>query len=137
MYSFQKSVIGYGKAKENSVSYRFKAIGPGTGTITVKSVAVRDYSSEKEMKISKGSKTITVITQAQLEASYSKNNNLKSLSIDGIKLNPSFNKNTTTYKVNANANTTKVNIKGKVEDSKLRESGIGKNKVFEGEKSCD
>lgn len=133
MTSGKASVIGYGKAKEKSFTYKFKAIGTGTSTITVKSVAVRDYSTEKEMSISKGSKSITIISQSQLEASYSKNNNLKSLSIDGIKLSPSFNKNTTTYKVTANANTTKVKINGKVEDSKSRVSGLGTHKVSEGE----
>ena len=133
MTSGKTSVIDYGKAKERKYTYKFKAIGTGTGKITVKSVAVRDYGNEKEMSIKKGSASVTVITQSQLEASYSKNNNLKSLSIDGIKLSPAFNKNTTTYKVNANSNTTKVNIKGKVEDSKSKVSGLGSHKVSEGE----
>ena len=133
MISGNSSVIDYGKTKEKNYTYKFKAISTGSGTITVKSVAVRDYNDEKEMKVNKGSVTVKVITQSELQASYSKNNNLKSLSIDGLKLSPSFNKNTTSYKVEANSNTTKINIKGKVEDSKSKVSGLGKHKVSEGE----
>ena len=133
MTSGNSSVIDYGKTKEKTYTYKFKAISTGSGTITVKSVAVRDYNDEKEMKVSKGSVTVKVITQSELQASYSKNNNLKSLKVDGLKLSPSFNKNTTSYKVEANANTTSVNIKGSVEDSKAKVSGLGKHKVSEGE----
>lgn len=85
------------------------------------------------MSVTKGSKTITVITQSQLEASYSKNNNLKSLSIKGLKLSPSFNSSTTKYKANASATTTKVEIKAKASDSKSKVSGTGTKKVSEGE----
>ena len=127
------SVIFYGKAKEKSYNYTFKAIGTGSGTITVKSASIRDYSTEKEMSLSKGSATVTVITQAQLEASYSKNNNLSSLSVEGLKLSPSFNKNTTKYTVEASSNTTKVNIKAHVEDSRSKVSGTGSKSVVEGE----
>ncbi len=131
--SGSSSVLWYGKEKQKSFTYKFKAIATGSTSVTVKSVAVRDYSNEGEMKLSKGSSTIKIITQSQLEASYSKNNNLKSLKIDGLKLSPSFNKNTTSYKVEANSNTTSVNIKASVEDSKSRVSGTGKHKVSEGE----
>ena len=133
MTSGNSSVIFYGKAKEKSYTYTFKAIGTGSGTIGVKSVSIRDYNNEKEMTLSKGSATVKVITQAELEASYSKNNNLKSLSIEGLKLSPSFNKNTTKYTAEASANTTKINIKASVEDSRSRLSGTGSKNVAEGE----
>lgn len=131
--SGSSSVLWYGKEKQKSFTYKFKAIATGNTTVTVKSVAVRDYSNEGEMKLSKGSSTIKIITQSQLEASYSKNNNLKNLKVDGLKLSPTFNKNTTTYKVEANSNTTSVNVKASVEDSKSRVSGTGKHKVSEGD----
>ncbi len=118
--------------KSRSYTYKFKAIGTGTGTISVKNAEAYSYS-ESYLSVSKGSKKITVITQSQLEASYSKNNNLKSLSIDGLKLSPSFNKNTTSYKVEAGANTTKIKINAKAEDSKSKVSGTGTHKVSEGE----
>ena len=133
LVSGDDSVIFYGKTKEKSYSYTFKAIGAGTGSIGVKSVSIRDYDNEKEMSVSKGSTSVTVITQSQLEATYSKNNNLSSLKVDGLKLSPSFNKNTTKYTVEADANTTKVTISAHREDSRSSISGTGTKKVQEGE----
>ncbi len=135
LVSGESSVVGYGDGylKSKSYTYKFKAISTGSGTITVKSYGVIDYDNESKMSVTKGSKTITVITQAQLESSYSKNNNLKKLSIDGLKLNPSFNANTTKYTVNAGANTTKVKVKASVADSKSKVTGTGTKKVSEGE----
>ncbi len=133
--SGQTSVVDYGdgKTKSKSYTYKFKAIGTGSGTISVKSYGVIDYNSESKMSVSVSSKTINVITQSQLEASYSKNNNLKSLSIEGLTLSPAFNANTTKYTVSANANTTVVNVKASVQDSKSKVSGTGKHNVYEGE----
>ena len=137
--SGESTVVGYadnGNVKSKSYTYKFKAIGTGSGTITVKSYGAYgfgDADTEPKLSVSKGSKTIKVITQKELEASYSKNNNLKSLSVDGLKLEPSFDKNTTSYKVEADSNTTSVNIKASVEDSKSKVSGTGKKEVFEGE----
>ena len=131
--SGKDSVVYYGKTKEKSYTYKFKAISSGTGTFTVKSVSIRDYKTEKEMSVSKGSTSVKVLTKSQLEATYSKNNNLKSLSVSGLKLSPSFSKNTTTYRVTANANTTKVTIKASVADSKSKVSGTGTKSVSEGE----
>ena len=124
---------GDGKQKSKSYTYKFKAISTGSASVTVKSAAVYDYRTEKTMSLSKGTKTIKIITQAQLESSYSKNNNLKSLSIDGLKLSPEFNKNTTEYKVEASSNTEKVKINASKEDSKASVSGTGTHDVTEGE----
>lgn len=137
MTSGDSSVIYYGKTKEKSYSYTFKAISPGTASIGVKSASVRDYENEKEMSLSKGSTSVKIITQSEVQASYSKNNNLKSLSIDGLKLSPSFSKNTTSYTAEANANTTKININAKTEDSDARVSGTGSKDVVEGDNKFD
>ena len=125
-------VANNGSTKSKSYSYKFKAIASGSGTISVKSYGVIDWN-KKTMSVSVSSRTISVITQSELEASYSKNNNLKSLSIDGLKLSPSFNKNTTKYTAEASSNTTKINIKASVEDSRSRLSGTGSKSVVEGE----
>jgi len=133
LISGNNSVIFYGKAKEKSYSYTFKAISSGTGSISVKSVSIRDYDNEKEMSVSKGSTSVTVITQSQLEATYSKNNNLSSLKVEGLKLSPSFSKNTTKYTTEAGANTTEIKIKAYAEDSRSKVSGTGTKDVGEGE----
>lgn len=113
-------------------TWTLKAIAKGSGNISVKSYAAYT-KSQATMKVTTNSKTVKVITQAELEASYSKDNNLKSLSIDGLKLEPAFNKDTTDYKVTAESNTTEVKINAALSDSKASLSGTGTFKVTEGE----
>lgn len=120
-----------GSTKSKSYSYKFKAVGTGSGTIGVKSVGVIGWD-KNSMSVSTSSKTVKVITQAQKEASYSKDNYLKSLSIDGLKLSPSFKKDTLEYTAEAGANTTSINIKASKNDSKASVSGAGKHNVGEG-----
>lgn len=113
-------------------TWTLKAIAKGSGTVSVKAYGAY-AKSEVAMKVTTNSKTVKVITQAELEASYSKDNNLKSLSINGLKLEPSFNKNTTDYKVTAESNTTEIKINAALSDSKASLSGTGIFKVTEGE----
>ena len=124
---------GDGKIKSKSYTYKFKAIGSGTGNITVKSYSVIEYSSETKMSVSKNTKSIKVIIQSELEASYSKNNNLSSLSVEGLTLSPTFSKDKTSYTVSAESNTQSINIIAKKEDSASSVSGTGKHDVAEGE----
>ena len=135
LMSGPSTVKDYGdsKIKSKTYTYKFKAIATGNTSVTVKSAAVYDYGTEKTMSLSKGTKSVKIITRAQLEATYSKNNNLKSLSIDGLKLTPEFNKNTTEYKVEATSNTERVNVNASKEDSKASISGTGTHDVTEGE----
>ena len=128
-------VVGYGdgSVKSKSYSYTFKAISSGSTKITVKTYEVLDYKNTQRMSTSVSSKTINVITQSQLEASYSKNNDLKSLSVGGLSLSPKFDDDTLKYTAEASANTTTINIKATAEDSKSKVSGTGKKSVSEGE----
>lgn len=118
--------------KSKSYTYKFKAIAKGNGSITVKSAGALSWNEEK-MSLSVGSKSISVITQADLEASYSKNNNLKSLSVSGYNISPSFKSSVTEYKVDVNSNTEQVTINASKEDSKASISGTGTHEVSEGE----
>ena len=135
LVSGPSTVKDYGdsKIKSKTYTYKFKAIATGNASVTDKSAAVYDYKTEKTMSLTKGTKNINIITQAQLEASYSKNNNLKSLSIDGLKLSPTFNKNTTEYKAEAGSNTEKIKVTATKEDSKASISGTGEHSVTEGD----
>ena len=135
LVSGPSTVKDYGdsKIKSKTYTYKFKAIATGNASVSVKSAAVYDYKTEKTMSLTKGTKNINIITQAQLEASYSKNNNLKSLSIDGLKLSPTFNKNTTEYKAEAGSNTEKIKVTATKEDSKASISGTGEHSVTEGD----
>lgn len=133
--SGSKSVVDYGNGslKSKSYTYKFKAIGTGSAKISVKSYGVIDYKTESKMSVSVSSKTVTIISESQKKASYSSNNNLKSLSIDGLSLTPSFSKNTTSYKATADSNTTKINLKAAVEDAKAKLAGVGTKEVNEGQ----
>lgn len=128
------NVVGYGdnKIKSKSYTYSFKAIAKGDAKITVKAVGAMDWE-EKSFSITKGSKTVKIITQAELESSYSKDNYLKSLSVDNLSISPTFTKDNTTYKTEAPSDTTKINIKATASDSKASISGAGEHEVTEGE----
>ena len=129
------NVFFFSESGENqkTKTWTLKAIAKGSGNITVKAAGAFSYKNESAIKVTTNSKTVKVITQAELEASYSKDNNLKSLSIDGLKLEPAFNKNTTDYKVTAESNTTEIKINAALSDSKASLSGTGTFKVTEGE----
>ncbi len=135
LVSGETPVVDYSSnssTKSKSYTYKFKAIATGSGKITVKSYGAYGWD-ESKLSMSVGSKQISIITQAELEASYSKNNNLKSLSVDGLKLNETFKSDTLNYTVDADSNTTNINIKASVEDSKSTVSGTGTQSVYEGE----
>lgn len=129
------NVFFFSESGENqkSKTWTLKAIAKGSGTISVKAAGAFAYKDESTMKVTTNSKTVKVITQAELEASYSKDNNLKSLSVEGLKLEPEFNKDTTDYKVTAESNTTEIKINATKSDSKAELSGTGTFKVTEGE----
>ncbi len=121
----------YGE-NNRSKTWTLKAISKGSGKVTVKSAG--GYAkNENRLTISKGSKTVKVITQAELEASYSKDNTLKYLSVDGQELSPSFSKDETNYKVEVPSDTTKIKINANKNDSTASVSGDGEHEVSEGE----
>ena len=130
--SSNSSVLSGGKGsiwfENNSQTISFTAKKVGTAKITVKALNVSTSDTGKKWT---GSKTITINVVKPREKST--NNNLKSLSIDGLKLSPSFNSSTTSYTVEANANTTKVNIKASVSESHAKVSGTGSHNVSEGD----
>ena len=134
LVSGKKSVAdpGNGTQKSASYSYTFKAIKAGSASISVKSYGAYGWD-EKALSCTASGTTVKVITKAQLEASYSKDNNLKSLSVDGATLSPAFSKDTTDYKVELGANTTSIKINAAVNDSKARVSGTGTFEVTEGD----
>ena len=130
--SSNSSVLSGGKGsiwfEDNSQTFTFTAKKVGTAKITVKALNVSTSDTGKKWT---GSKTITISVVKPREKST--NNNLKSLSIDGLKLSPSFNSGTTSYTVEANATTTKVNIKASASESHAKISGTGSHNVSEGD----
>ena len=86
--SGQLHIVDYGNGskKSASYSYSFTALKSGTATFKPTNSSVLDYASTNECLSSTGSASVTMKTQAEIEAGYSRNNNLSSLSVEGAEL---------------------------------------------------
>lgn len=131
-------VVAYGNGSQKSATYTytFKTIAKGTSTISLTGYNGYNWSEEK-INFSVESTRITAITQAELEASYSKNNNLASLGVKDYTLTPEFNKDTLEYSVKVPSDVEKVTLEGTVEDKKASITGLGEFDVSEGENKFD
>lgn len=125
-----------GGEKSKSYTLKFKTLKSGTTKVSVGSYIVYAYD-ESEMSVTGGSKSIKIMSQAELEATYSKNNNLSSIKVDDYELTPAFDKNTTDYKVTVPSNVEKVNVSATAEDRKSKISGTGEIEVAEGENKVE
>jgi len=112
-------------------TFTFKALKKGNTTVKIGShyVVAGDGST---VDMSAGSKSIKIMTQEELEASYSKDNNLKGLEVEGYEITPQFSKDVTEYSVNVPEGTETITIKTKKSDSKASVSGDGTVEVTPG-----
>lgn len=129
------AIIGYMESvngvTNKSYTYKFKALKKGTTKIGIASNTV--YSADEQlMNISTTSKNVRIMTQAELEASYSKDNNLKSLSVEGFEITPEFSKDVTEYSVVVPENTTEITINAEENDKSASVTGIGTQTVTQG-----
>lgn len=118
--------------KSKSYTFTFKTLKKGSTSVSVGGYLAYAYADLSEISLSSNSKKINIITQAELEASYSKNNNLASLGVEGFTLTPEFNANTLEYSVTVPEDTKNVNITGTVQDKKASITGIGVQQVNQG-----
>ncbi|MEG1457095.1 MAG: cadherin-like beta sandwich domain-containing protein [Bacilli bacterium] len=127
-------VVSYGNGNQRSTTYNysFKAIASGKAVISVKSYDAYAMN-ESRFSLNVSPKTINIISQSQLEASYSKDNSLKSLSVGGGDLDPVFNKDKTEYKVKLPSSTEEVVINAVKNHNGASVSGAGTFKVSEGD----
>ena len=126
--------VGYFNTKGNNkltYTYTFKALKSGTSTLSIIGAEAGDDNGVK-LTINKGTASIKVITQKELEATYSSNNYLSGLSIEGYDLTPSFNKNTTSYAVSLKPETETIKVSASKEDYRSTINGIGEVHVSEG-----
>ena len=121
-----------GKQKSVTYTFKFKAKASGTANVNFNIYEAIDWNFNNFSYKGTTTKSVTIITQQQLEASYSKNNNLSSLRVDGYELTPAFNKNTTKYSLVLENDVKEINISGNKEDGKSSVSGLGKHQVVEG-----
>lgn len=121
-----------GKEKSATYTFKFRAKASGTANVTFTLYEAIDWNYNNFSFNKTTSKSTTIITQAQLEASYSKNNYLSSLSVSNHSLSPAFNKNTLDYSLDVENEVTSITINGKKEDSKSSVSGTGSFPLNEG-----
>lgn len=114
-----------------SYSYSFKVKKSGNAKIYLSGVEIQDWDT-KVISMSGGSTTVKCMTQAEIEASYSKNNNLSGLSIDGYELSPSFSADTTEYTAEIKAETESIHINASKADSTASVTGAGDIAVSDG-----
>ncbi len=125
--------FGDGNIKSKTYTYKFKAIKAGKANINISSPSMVSWNDDANLFTpSINSTNITVKTQAEIEASYSKDNTLKSLSVEGYELNPVFNKDTTEYTVNVPDTTTEIKVSAVKNDANAHVSGAGKISLSEG-----
>ena len=142
--------------ESNTYTYTFTAKSTGSATISAKPISVSDtegaggdYTDTKSVTISvvnkpspssggssgssggRSSSSSRSGTTAD-KKTYSSNNYLENLSIEGYDLSPSFDKETLEYNVEVPNDVTKVNINASVEDDKAEVSGTGEIEVSEG-----
>ena len=118
--------------KSKTYTMTFKAKKSGTAKIYIDNSLVFGYD-ESVLSSSEGSTSLTLITQAELEASYSKDNYLKSLKVDGYDLTPEFNKDTLEYSLELENDIREIKVSATANDSKADVEGTGKHELSEGE----
>ena len=118
--------------KSKRHTYSFTALTSGTATFKPVNASVLDSDTNNECLSSTGSASVSMKTMAEIEAGYSRNNNLASLSVEGAELSPAFDKNTLEYSATLPVDTTKAKIIATPEDSKSSVTGAGEIDVVDG-----
>lgn len=115
-----------------TTTFTFKAKASGSANVSIYDAALYDFETEAPMSVSAGSVTIKAKTQAEIEASYSTNANLKSLYVDGYEISPDFNKDTLEYNLEVENNIERITIKAGKADNSASISGTGEKELTEG-----
>ena len=114
-----------------SVTFTFKAKKKGSSNFGLRDASILDYAA-REILTSKGSVNVSTRTQAEIEASYSKNADLRGLSVKGYDLTPEFDKNTLKYTLEVENEVDKITIDGTRSDNRSHVSGLGEKELTEG-----
>jgi len=125
-------VASSGTQKSKSYTFTFIAKKSGTASIYVGSSLVYAFD-ETRLTVTNGSSSVKIMTQAELEASYSSNNYLKTLEVQNHTITPVFNKSTLEYFLELENGIETVVIKGTVDDSKSSLTGTGEVDLITGD----
>ena len=113
-----------------SKNYSVTCTTTGTGTVSLKLTGKTIDASGNQTGVS-DSATVQVVERPK-ETPKSSVNTLNSLWVEGVSLDPAFNKDTTEYNVELEADVTKIQIGVTKSDSKSSVSGEGEKSVSEG-----
>lgn len=114
------------KYSNTSASVSFKAKSAGSVTISAKPIDVTENCGVK-----------TIIIKSYIPRALSSDNYLSNLSVDGIDLVPSFDKDTTSYIVDLEPGMTSIKINAEKSNKYASVSGTGEVKVQEGSNDID
>ena len=123
----QKFVGDSGTGENTSKTFSVTCKATSTGIINFSMSGDITSSDGDNSKVS-GRKQVTVTTPREK----SKNNKLKSLSVEGYELSPSFSSDTNEYSVTVPSTVDKINISATKQDGYASLSGTGEKEVEEG-----
>lgn len=148
-------VVSNASTKNKEYTLKFKAKESGSGTFSINNAEIWSLD-EEQLSPSISNATVTVVSNSSSsnassnsnkssnntsnkddDKKKSANNYLSSLEVDGYKLSPSFNKNTTKYNISVPNDVNEVKISGKADDKEAAVSGLGKHDVKEGKNRID
>ena len=127
--------VGYASSgsgiKSKTYNYTFKVLK--SGSTTIRTTAADAYAiDESKMSVNSGSRTVSLKTQAEIEASYSPNAYLKSITVGDYTLDPAFDKETKEYNVEVPNDVEKVTVLATKEDGNATITGTGEKELQEG-----
>lgn len=129
---FVADVAATTTTKNKSYTFTFKAKSSGTANVKVSNYKAYDYDTLEDMTVSAGSTSFTAMTQSELEQTYSKNNYLSKLEVEGHTLNEEFNKETLEYNLELEYGTESINIITNTEDYRSDVEGDGNVTLSQG-----
>ena len=119
--------------KNKSYSITVRPSSSGTITCSTTGVRITNMSADSWQSLSDKSMTITVKEPVVVPPkTYSGNNYLKSLEVDGYVISPEFDKETSDYSLEVPNEVEKVTINATKEDNTASIGGIGEQEVVEG-----
>lgn len=118
--------------KAKSYTFKFKALKSGTTKISVPSYLAYDFDEMDELDVTASSKSLRIMTQSELEATYSSDAYLKNIKIGDYVLSPKFNKNVFEYNVEVENDVTSVKVVAPENDSRSEVNGAGTVELEEG-----
>lgn len=139
-------VFGGEETQNFSRTVTYKAGNPGTASFTADGV---DAASDIEQISDSDTCTVTIVAanssnsnnnnkpktnnnNKKPDPNKSSNNNLKSITIEGVELSPEFNKDTLEYSAVVEGDIEKITVNAEAEDSKSNIDGLGEKDLQEG-----